>query len=175
MGIRALNLEAIDRFVSPSDPDYRPNGKHLPGATVFLLGTIDSIQLSALKDGLASYTEDGGMQLRSADNDLLAARLALRGWENFDADFMAEETYIRGHKWMMAAEECVRRIPLDTLREIGARVKTQNSIGEELGKNSDSASSQSNSTPTETVEDAPSGTNAGGDAPQSVTLPKKAK
>lgn len=175
MGIKALNLEAIERYVSKKDHDYRPDGKHLPGATTFLLGTIDSIQLAALRDDLASYTEDGGMRVRGADNDLLACRMALRGWEGFDAKFECQETFIRGHKWMLATEDCVRKIPFEIMREIGGHVKVQNQFDEDEEKNSDSASSPSTSTQNETAPDAQPQANDDGDATPKGKSPPKAE
>jgi hypothetical protein len=182
MGIKALSLTAIEKFVSPHDPGYEAVLKnqaeldawlkskaknkgpqpelvyaHSPDATVWHLGTLSSLLMSVLQDDVASFREEGAMTIRMADNDLLAARLALRGWDNFEDDdgnpvpFTTELINLRGRKYEALSEELTSRIPIPVLRSIGQHAKLQNSLTSIQAKNSVSASSPSTSTESETA------------------------
>jgi hypothetical protein len=168
MGIKALSLTAIERYVSPLDAGYQavctnqaeldswdaskakskgerptPKRKHDENATVFLLGTLSSLVMSMLADDVASFRDEGAMTIRLADTDVMAARLGIRGWENFFDDagnpvvFETESVVIRGRKFDIVAEDLAARIPIPVLRGIGQHVKQQNSIDSVTAKNSD--------------------------------------
>lgn len=182
MGIRSLSLTAVERYVSPFDPGYNaictnqaeidswdkskaknkdarpePKYQHAEGATVWLLGTMSSVVMSILADDVASFGEEGAMVLRSSDNDLLAARLGLRGWENYTDDdgnqiaFETESVVLRGRRFDVVTEELISGIPIPVLRQIGQQVKKSNSVDAVMAKNSDSASSPSISSENGTV------------------------
>lgn len=172
MGIKALSLTAVERYVSPLDPGYnktcinqdevdawgkskaknkgdrpQPKFQHAEGATVWLIGTLNSIVMSMLADDLASFGAEGAMVIRNADNDVLAARIGLKGWENFTDDagnpvpFETETLVFRGHKVEALTSELAELIPIPVLRQIGQEVKRLNSLDSVQVKNSDSASS----------------------------------
>jgi len=171
MGIRALNLTSLTPFVSEYDEGYNatvtnqldiddwnkskakdkglrpePVYAHSPDATVWQIGTLSSMLMKDLSDDLASVGEGGSLTLRNADNDVLAARLGLRGWSNFTDEsgvalaFATEQVPFRGRRVEMLTEELTAMIPIPILREIGRKVKAANSLTAVQAKNSDSAS-----------------------------------
>lgn len=171
MGIKALKFTSVDRYVSDLDsgknatvtnqadidswkkskakdrgPEPEPKFEHSPEATVWLLGTLDSITMAALSDDLTSIGAEGGLVLRNADNDITAARLGIKGWENWNDDdgnplvFKTEELVVRGRKVDALTEELVEMIPIPVLRELGREIKRRNSMDMVEAKNSVSAS-----------------------------------
>lgn len=181
MGIKALSMTAIERFVSPFDPGHRaictnqdaidawdkskaknkgdrpePEFRNSPESTFWHLGTLSSLAMSILQDEAALFSEEGSVSLRMADNDVLAARMAIRGWDNFDDEdgpvaFETETVKLRGRKFEVLTEALAARIPIPVLRSIGQHAKQQNSLDAIQAKNSDSASSPSNSSESVTV------------------------
>lgn len=185
MGIKALNPALTERYVSEADPGHnailknkheiekwqadadkgkdvgpRPEEvwEHDPKSTFWLIGTVDSLLMADLSDELISNGGSNGLTLKNADNDAWAARLALRGWENFTDDdgdpieFKREKVPFRGRMVMAVPEELARLIPLPVLREIGRQAKKANTLTGVQEKNSVSASSPARSIPNGTVD-----------------------
>lgn len=143
MGIKALKLDEVERFVSRHDEFYGSEGEdadgnpvHGEGATVWLIGTLTSLQASILADDMASFGQEGGMVLRNADNDVLAARMALRGFGNFEGpEFKSKTEVVRKSRMEMMTPDVAEVIPLVVLREIGQRAKAGNKLTKEEAKN----------------------------------------
>lgn len=174
MAIKALNLDAQHRFVSKTDPDYDPDGNHGPNATVFLLGTLDSIQVGILQDEMTTFRQGSGMTINNGENSILAARMALQGWENFEGTFESKKETLRRTPYVMATTDTVRQIPFPVVEEIADFVRSGNTIDEDTEKNSVSASSPSSlSEASETAEPAPSEqSNDGGAKPKGKSTTK---
>lgn len=142
MGISALKLEGIEPFVSPLDDGYNAGPKdedgnptHSDKATKWLIGTLTSAQASVLADDMASFGAGGAMTIKRADNDILAARMALRGWENFELEFKQEDAEVRGREMKLLANDVADRIPLVILRQIGQKAKQTNTLTKAEEKN----------------------------------------
>lgn len=175
MAVSAVDVTYVDKYVSDLDPDKnavvlnqdeidawdkdkskdkpaapQPKLGHGPDATIWHIGVLDGIQVAALADDLTSVGAGGNLVIRQAESDLLAARLALVGWDNFkvngkDVAIDFEQVTISGFKYDAVASDVARLIPLPIAREIGRRAKAANTISGIQEKNSVSASSLSTS------------------------------
>lgn len=157
MGIAPLDPVSVEKFVSDHDPGHNkiitnqaaidaavaenkqapePEFEHDPKSTFWHIGAIDSIVMAALSDDLTSIGESGGLVIRSAESDVLAARLALKGWDNFDTKFTTETIKLKGFEYEGVSNEAIKTIPLPILRDIGRRAKVANTLDGIKAKNS---------------------------------------
>lgn len=175
MAIKTINLSSRVRHVPTEDPCYREDGKHLPGASVFILASLPAVHKTILSDTMSSYAEGGVLVMRPAENNLMAARMAIKGWENVDAVFEVRKEWVNGYELELVTLESINVIPRDIVSEIGRRVKQENQLSEEQEKNSVSASSDSNYSKNGTAELAQPEASSAGDATldQSKTRPVK--
>jgi hypothetical protein len=163
MGIAPLDPVSVEKFVSEYDPGHNkivknqeaidafnklsetartgktepaPEFAHDPSSTFWHIGSLDSILMSALSDDLTSIGEGGGLVIRSAESDVLAARLALKGWDNFATKFETETIKLKGFDYEGVSREAIKMIPLPILRDIGRRAKAANTLDGIKAKNS---------------------------------------
>lgn len=166
MAILALDVSSTEPYVSDLDPDKNavllneadieawkkskaqdkgeqpePVYGHGPKATIWKIGALDGICMANLSDDLTSVGQGGNLVLRNAHSDVLAARLALKGWENFkiggkDVEFATETINLNGYKYEAVTEEVAGLIPLPVMREIGRKAKESNTVSGVQEKNS---------------------------------------
>lgn len=163
MAIAALDPNGVLELVSESDPAYNeivqnqseidawkalsakqradtpepvPTYTHGPSATKWLYGSLSAITMAALADNSTKLGDDGQLMMSPATSDTIAARIALRGWENFPTKFETAPFKFRGLEYDAVTEEALATIPLPIIREIARAAKEGNTLSGIQAKNS---------------------------------------
>ncbi len=142
MAIKGLNLQATENFIFSGDPDKDDPNK----ATVFVIGTLDSILMAWLNDKLTEYTP-GGEGLAKAtvpifSQSIETCRVGIRSWRNFsDVEGVPitldlVEEFIGGKGYQVVPTSLISRIPMDVLREMATKIKKLNAVTKDEEENS---------------------------------------
>lgn len=142
MAIKALDLTSTREIVSRHDPART----EADGATVWIIGALDSGTSGRIKDSTTSFsmseeTADTGnfttsMQRRRANREIVAA--GLRGFRNFlhpdSGDPVEYKTVKRdtpAGQRVVVADSVLDAIPLAVVTELAEAIESDNSLGEE--------------------------------------------
>lgn len=144
MPIKAINLEKRIRVVSKYDAAQ----SEADGATVWVIGALDSATYTRIKDSLTTMSFASGaddapdtkmsVAMGRMNYELVAA--GLRGWENFldekDAiiAFATQKRDGLGGLREVVRDDLMKLIPAAIIEELAAHVKTFNTLSQdELG------------------------------------------
>jgi len=148
MAIMGLNTEATVRYVSDLDPCKKKDGTWKPGATVWVIGTLDSYTEGRIKDQLTNYDisedkDEPTVRINIHDAAIEACRFGIKGWEKFQDDkgneikFETTTTFIKGRKYQVVKDSTLAQIPSEILMELYRVIKDKNSVSEDETKNSE--------------------------------------
>jgi hypothetical protein len=136
----------------PADPaDPSKGEKDLvnidPGATKFILGTLDVFLMGQIYDNGSNVAQDsdtGEIAVRTRTNatNIDAVRYGLRGWERFpdttgnDIAFTAEDRIMGGRKYKAVPDALLNRLGIRLIRELGSKIKEASEVSQDEEKNS---------------------------------------
>lgn len=136
--LKALSTSETWTFESEHDPD-----KGTPNATRFTLGVLDVFIRARIFDGSTTINEEGLLSLKHTQMNLESVKFGLRGWENFkdekgnDIPFETVTQIVNGRKYEVVTDECLGRLNLPVISEIGQAIRDGNSLAEDVVKNSE--------------------------------------
>jgi hypothetical protein len=167
-----MNLHKQDEFIWSKDPDKNNPEK----ATVVTYRPLDGYEQAYLQDRVSQIEVIGGKAGMKPEEMLAnsttrtevhkvaydALRIAATGITNLLEDdnktpvpFATESANIAGQQKEVVAMEIVRRIPVGFALEFWSNLMSKNSVDADTEKNSDAASSPSNSLTSTTAKGAP--------------------
>jgi hypothetical protein len=138
----------------PVDPEDASKGTKSavvidPGATVFSLGVLDVFLMGWIYDKgfSAGADEHGGVAIATRTNltNIEAVTFGLRGWDNFaDAkgngiEFKTVDRFVNGRKYQAVTDECMNRLGIYRIQELGEEIKRASNVAKAEEKNSATA------------------------------------
>lgn len=160
MAIRAINTAATKDHVSALDPAYRKDGNHLPEATIFKLGAMDSYIKSHVQSKGTSFNIKDGADIESlkdktedeikeqmvftADAYAMAmqtVRFCLKGLVNFtgpngkEVKFNTTKTRIGDKTYEVLSGDLLGMIPTEIILELYSEIDDLSNLSEEESKN----------------------------------------
>ncbi len=143
MAIKALTLDNEWEFQSEHDP---MKGK--AGATVFMLGALDSRIFGKIRDMATRVHVDPNRPDDEVESSIAqsevwwhACLFGIRGWKNFkdgsgDVKFKTTIRNVSGKSYTVVDEEILRLLPGEIVTEIAQEVMKGNTLEEEDAKKS---------------------------------------
>lgn len=132
--IRAFNKDYVEEYSLKDDTEPK---------TIFTIGVLNAFVRAHIDD--AHYSVDPVTNIndtRISDKYIDFVRFGLRGWSNFkdasgkDIEFKTEEKIINGlGKVQVVSDDCLNKLQLKELIELGFRIVTMNSVSEQDAKN----------------------------------------
>lgn len=118
---------------------YEPN----PNPTVWMIGAIDSIEKAKIQNSWMDVivAEDGKTNIvrnkdKVANSDFEIVRYGLKGFKNFGSlEFRTEKQKFFDRDIDVVAEDIIRSIPLDIIRELAEVIWNDNHVDRNLRKN----------------------------------------
>jgi hypothetical protein len=119
------------------------------GATVFRLGVLDVFLMGMIYDsssiiGRGVDTDVGQIDVKTRLNatNIDAVRYGLRGWTHFpdaqgnDIQFTTVDRIVQGRTYKAVTDECLSRLGIQLISELGQQIKTASEVGKAETKNS---------------------------------------
>jgi hypothetical protein len=141
----------VDVPIDSEDPSKGSRSEVVIGddATVFELGVLDVFLMGMIYDRATaiSKAEDDslGFSTRVNQTNIEAVRFGLRGWRNFrDRDgreipFETTKHHVGNRKYMVVADDCLNRLGIRRIRELGQQIKEHSEVQAAEEKNSATA------------------------------------
>ena len=133
----------IDPIVIGEVKDYVSKMDKSDNPTVWLIGSLDSIQKAKISSMMVSVQliEGNPQVVQDKDifmnySDFVVVSYGLKGWKNFGSiEFKTEKKVLFGENFDVIPFETLKQIPLDIIRELAAIIWEDNSVNETLAKN----------------------------------------
>ena len=119
------------------------------GATTFRLGVLDVFLMGMIYDnssviGRGPDTGEGQIDVKTRLNatNIEAVRYGLRGWTHFtdaqgnDIPFVSADRIVQGRTYKAANDDCLARLGIQLIAELGQQIKTASEVGKAETKNS---------------------------------------
>jgi hypothetical protein len=142
----------VDEPIDPKHPDKGSRTKVVidDDATVFELGVLDVFLMGMIYDrasAIAPRESDGELAFSTRVNqtNIEAVRYGLRGWRNFlDRDgkeipFETKLQHAANRKYQVVTDECLNRLGIRRIRELGQQIKDRSEVQAAEEKNSATA------------------------------------
>jgi len=143
MAIKAMNLDAVTKFISKEDDDKDPTIFHLGALSSREAGhirdSVTSIKIKASEDGADTTEDDIETTIERAKMEFESVRLGVRKIENWqDGDGKVIEIKMvkrAGENRKTLPDSILDTIPLSIISELSARIMKSNEVTAEEAKN----------------------------------------
>lgn len=144
MALTGLSLSRSHEIDMSFDPDSGTDK-----ATKFQIGTLDRFIQTKIQDESLDVQGDPASgnvstSIRIATANLQYVRFGLKDWRNFmDPEtgqvipFKTKKEVVQGRSYDVVADECLERLDMATITELGRRIQEANSVSETEAKNSE--------------------------------------
>jgi hypothetical protein len=143
--------QRVEVPVDPEDPSKGSRTEIVIGqdATVFELGVLDVFLMGMIYDratAISKADDDSlGFSTRVNQTNIETVRYGLRGWRNFRDKHGAEIPFettvqrIANRKYQVVTDECLNRLGIRRIRELGQQIKEYSEVQAAEEKNSATA------------------------------------
>ena len=160
MALTGISIADAFDYVSDSDPCKRKVATSVDGtlktetviddgATTFRLGVLDVFLMGMIYDsssviGRGVDTDVGQIDVKTRLNatNIDAVRYGLRGWTHFsdsagnDIPFETVERIVQSRTYRAVTDECLARLGIRLISELGQQIKAASEVGKAETKNS---------------------------------------